>query len=311
MGLIRLPTYGLVAYVMPRTFQRCMMAIFHNIIKETIEVFMDDFSVFGDSFSSCLFHLNMMLKWCEDTNVVLNWEKCHFMVKEGIVLGHKISKNGTEVDRAKVDVIAKLPHPTFVKVGAVLGKRKTKHFQPIHYASKTMEKELLAVVYAFEKFQSYLERESRGRPLVEIRKSSSRSSDLGLMLFMAKKPLISSRLVIDATGVPIEGFVSVVGKENSLPMPDARYRCIVIPGSVVVPPGSVVVPPGSVVVPPGSVVVPPGSVVVPPGSVVVTTGSVVVPPGSVVTTGSVVVPPGSVVTTGSVVVPPGSVVVTT
>ncbi|GKB42766.1 reverse transcriptase domain-containing protein [Tanacetum coccineum] len=72
------------------TFQRCMMAIFHDMIKEKIEVFMDDFSVFGDSFSSCLSHLDKMLKQYEDTNLVLNWEKCHFMVKEGIVLGHKI-----------------------------------------------------------------------------------------------------------------------------------------------------------------------------------------------------------------------------
>ncbi|GJZ92552.1 hypothetical protein Tco_0664617 [Tanacetum coccineum] len=56
-----------------------------------------------------------MLKRCEDTNLCLNWEKSHFMVKEGIVLGHKISKNGIEVDKAKVDVIAKLPHPTTVK----------------------------------------------------------------------------------------------------------------------------------------------------------------------------------------------------
>ncbi|GKE82649.1 reverse transcriptase domain-containing protein [Tanacetum coccineum] len=103
---------------------------------------------------------------CEATNLVLNWEKCHFMVKEGIVLGHKISKSRIEVNRAKVDVIAKLPHPTFVKVGAVLGQRKSKYFQPIHYASKTMtdaqayytttKKELLAVVYAFEKFRPYL-----------------------------------------------------------------------------------------------------------------------------------------------------------
>ncbi|GJT63677.1 reverse transcriptase domain-containing protein [Tanacetum coccineum] len=99
----------------PGTFQRCMMAIFHDMIKETMEVFMDDFSVFGDSFSSCLSHLDKMLKRCEDTNLVLNWEKCHFMVKEGIVLGHKISKSEIEVDRAKVDVIAKLPHPTSVK----------------------------------------------------------------------------------------------------------------------------------------------------------------------------------------------------
>ncbi|GJR55934.1 reverse transcriptase domain-containing protein [Tanacetum coccineum] len=92
-----------------------MMAIFHDMIEETMEVFMDDFSVFGDSFSSCLSHLDKMLKRCEDTNLVLNWEKCHFMVKEGIVLGHKISKSGIEVDKAKVDVIAKLPHPTSVK----------------------------------------------------------------------------------------------------------------------------------------------------------------------------------------------------
>ncbi|GJZ22029.1 reverse transcriptase domain-containing protein [Tanacetum coccineum] len=99
----------------PGTFQRCMMAIFHDMIEETMEVFMDDFSVFGDSFSSCLSHLDKMLKRCEDTNLVLNWEKCHFMVKEGIVLGHKISKYGIEVDKAKVDVIAKLPHPTTVK----------------------------------------------------------------------------------------------------------------------------------------------------------------------------------------------------
>ncbi|GJV51706.1 reverse transcriptase domain-containing protein [Tanacetum coccineum] len=195
---------------------RCMIAIFHDMIEETMEVFMDDFSVFGDSFLSCLSNLDKMLKRYQDTNLVLNWEKCHFMVKEGIVLGHKILKSGIEVDRAKVDVIAKLPHSTTVKgvrsflghagfyhwfiqdfskisrpmthlleketpfvfskecieafnilkkkltkapilvapdwdlpfeimcdagdyaVGAVLGQRKTKYFQPIHYANKTM-----------------------------------------------------------------------------------------------------------------------------------------------------------------------------
>ncbi|GKB07804.1 reverse transcriptase domain-containing protein [Tanacetum coccineum] len=185
-----------------------------------------------------------MLKRCEDTNLCLNYEKSYFMVKEGIVLGQKISKNGIEVDKAKVNVIAKLPHPTTVKdvrsflghasfyrrfikdfskisrpmthllkkntsfifsdnciqafqtlkkklteaailiapdwdlpfelmrnasdfaIGAVLGQHHEKHFKPIHYASKTMteaesryttaEKEMLAVVYAFKKFRSYL-----------------------------------------------------------------------------------------------------------------------------------------------------------
>ena len=92
-----------------------MMAIFSDMIEKTMEVFMDYFSVYGNSFDSCLSHLENMLIRCENTNLVLNWEKCHFMVKEGIVLGHKISKSGIEVDRAKVDVIAKLPHPTTVK----------------------------------------------------------------------------------------------------------------------------------------------------------------------------------------------------
>nr|GEX57526.1 reverse transcriptase domain-containing protein [Tanacetum cinerariifolium] len=228
----------------PGTFQRCMMEIFHDMIEKTMEAFMDDFLVFGDSFSSCLSRLDTMLQRCEDTNLVLNWEKCHFMVKEGIFLGHKILKNRLEVDRAKVDVISKLRHPTTVKgvrsflghadfyrrfiqdfskiarpmthllkketpfvfskdcinafetfkknltkasilvvpdwnltfelicdaidfaIGAVLGQRKTKHFQPIHYAGKIMteyqiyytmtKKEMLAVVYAFEKFWPYL-----------------------------------------------------------------------------------------------------------------------------------------------------------
>ncbi|GJY27697.1 reverse transcriptase domain-containing protein [Tanacetum coccineum] len=143
-----------------------MMAIFHDMIEETMEAFMDDKSVFGDSFSPCLSHLDKMLKRCEDTNFVLNWEKCHFMLKEGIFLRHKISKSEIKFDRAKVDVIAKIPHLTSVIGVQILGQRKTKHFQPIHYASKTFtdaqahytttKKELLAVVYAFKKFRPYL-----------------------------------------------------------------------------------------------------------------------------------------------------------
>nr|GEU92947.1 reverse transcriptase domain-containing protein [Tanacetum cinerariifolium] len=189
------------------TFQRCMMAIFHDMIEKTMEMFMDDFSVFRNSFQTYLSYLERILKRCEDTNLCLNWEKSHFMVKEGIVLGHKIYKNEIEVDKAKVDVIAKLPHPTTIKgirsflghagfyrrklieapiliapdwdmpfelmcdasdfaIGAILGQRQEKHFRPIQHASKIMtkaesnytttEKEMLAMVYAFEKFRSYL-----------------------------------------------------------------------------------------------------------------------------------------------------------
>nr|GFA20567.1 reverse transcriptase domain-containing protein [Tanacetum cinerariifolium] len=99
----------------PGTFQRCMLAIFHDMVEKTMEIFMDDFLVFGNSFETCLSRLAKMLQRCEDTKLCLNWEKSHFMIKEGIVLGHKISRSGIKVDKAKVDVITKLPHPTTVK----------------------------------------------------------------------------------------------------------------------------------------------------------------------------------------------------
>ncbi|GJV65344.1 reverse transcriptase domain-containing protein [Tanacetum coccineum] len=228
----------------PATFQRCMLAIFHDMIEESVKVFMDDFFIFGDSFDKCLNNLDKMLQRCKDARLVLNWEKCHFMVKEGIVLGHKVSSAGLEVDKAKIDVISKLPPPTNIKgvrsfhghagfyrrliknfskisrpltkllekdtpfefddecqkafellkekltcapviispnwnlsfelmcdvsdfvVGAVLGQKDGKNFHPIYFASKTLnpaqqkyivtEKELMAVVFAFEKFKSYL-----------------------------------------------------------------------------------------------------------------------------------------------------------
>nr|GEX63901.1 reverse transcriptase domain-containing protein [Tanacetum cinerariifolium] len=152
-----------------------------------------------------------------DTNLCLNWEKSHFMVKEGILFGHKISKNRIEVDEAKVDVIAKLPHPATIKewieafqslkkkltkapilvapdwdlpvelmcdasdfaIGAVFGQRKIKHFQPIHYTSKTMtnaqahyittKKELLTVVDVVPTKEQILQRREAllsGRPLL-------------------------------------------------------------------------------------------------------------------------------------------------
>ncbi|CAL8988642.1 unnamed protein product [Prunus brigantina] len=194
----------------PATFQRCMMAIFSDMIERFIEVFMDDFSVFGSSFDDCLNHLSLVLKRCQETNLILNWEKCHFMVKQGIVLGHAISSKGIEVDKAKIDLISSLPAPTSVKgvrsflghadafntlkleltstpiirapdwslpfelmcdasnyaLGAVLGQRVNKLPHVIYYASRTLndaqlnysttEKELLAVIFALEKFRSYL-----------------------------------------------------------------------------------------------------------------------------------------------------------
>ncbi|GJX25293.1 reverse transcriptase domain-containing protein [Tanacetum coccineum] len=79
----------------PTTFQRCMLAIFHDMIEESVEVFMDDFSVFGDYFDKCLNNLDKMLQRCKDAQLVLNWEKCHFMVKEEIVLGHKLLEKDT------------------------------------------------------------------------------------------------------------------------------------------------------------------------------------------------------------------------
>jgi len=97
------------------TFQRCMLAIFSDLREKNIEVFIDDFSVFGKSFDHSLYHLDVILKRCIETNLVLNWEKCQFMVTEGIVLGHKISGKGIQVDQAKIEVIEKLPPPINVK----------------------------------------------------------------------------------------------------------------------------------------------------------------------------------------------------
>ena len=78
-------------YNAPGTFQRYMMAIFSNMVERTIEAFIDDFSMLGKSFDNFLENLRQALIRCEETNIVLNWEKCHFMVKEGIVLGHRTS----------------------------------------------------------------------------------------------------------------------------------------------------------------------------------------------------------------------------
>ena len=228
----------------PATFQRCMNALFSDYIGEFLEVFMDDFSVFGISFDECLTNLEKVLKICVQNNLVLSWEKSHFMVQEGIVLGHLINKEGIKVDQAKVEVIKNLAIPQtqkqlrgflghagfyrrFIKdfaklakplthllcnnvdfslgeegissfqlikealviapilqaprlhlpfeimcdasnnaVGAILGQRINGNPVVTYYASKTLggaqvnysttEKELLAIVFALEKFRSYV-----------------------------------------------------------------------------------------------------------------------------------------------------------
>ena len=76
---------------------------------------MDDISLYGGSFEECLINLETVLYWCIEKNLVLNWEKCHFMVNQGIVLGHIISNRGIEVDKGKIELISKLPSPINVK----------------------------------------------------------------------------------------------------------------------------------------------------------------------------------------------------
>ncbi|GKF97030.1 reverse transcriptase domain-containing protein, partial [Tanacetum coccineum] len=92
-----------------------MLAIFHDMIEESVEIFIKDHSVFGNTFDICLNNLDKMLQRCKDAHLVLKWEKCHFMVKEWIMLGHKVSSAGLEVEKAKIDVISKLPPPTNIK----------------------------------------------------------------------------------------------------------------------------------------------------------------------------------------------------
>ena len=75
----------------PATFQRCMTAILSSFCEKIVAVFKDDFSVYRTSFDDCLSNLDRVLQRCEETNLVLNWEKCHFMVNVGIVLGHKFT----------------------------------------------------------------------------------------------------------------------------------------------------------------------------------------------------------------------------
>ena len=99
----------------PATFQRCMLSIFSDMVERIMEVYMDDITVYGGSFEECLVNLELVLHRCIEKNLVLNWKKCHFMVNQGIVLGYIISNRGIEVDKAKIELITKLPSPINVK----------------------------------------------------------------------------------------------------------------------------------------------------------------------------------------------------
>ncbi|RVW81118.1 Retrovirus-related Pol polyprotein from transposon 17.6 [Vitis vinifera] len=202
----------LLVYAMHLQHSKCMLSIFSDMVERIMEVFMDDITIYGGTFEECLVNLEAVLNRCIEKDLVLNWEKCHFMVHQGIVLGHIISEKGIEVDKAKVELIVKLPSPTTVKgvrqflghagcqksfdqlkqflttsnsegpnwqlpfevmcdasdfaIGAVLGQREDGKPYVIYYASKTLneaqrnytttEKELLAVVFALDKFRAYL-----------------------------------------------------------------------------------------------------------------------------------------------------------
>ncbi|KAL6327240.1 hypothetical protein AAG906_015590 [Vitis piasezkii] len=113
-----------------------------DMVERIMEVFMDDITVYGGTFEECLVNLEAVLHRCIEKDLVLNWEKCHFMVRQGIVLGHIISEKGIEVDKAKVELIVKLPSPTTVKgvrqflghAGAVLGQTEDGKPYVIYYA---------------------------------------------------------------------------------------------------------------------------------------------------------------------------------
>ncbi|RDX69952.1 Retrovirus-related Pol polyprotein from transposon opus, partial [Mucuna pruriens] len=92
-----------------------MTSIFLDLLQDCMEVFMDEFTVYADSFDACLENLSKVLTRCIETNLVLNFEKCHFMVTEGIVLGHLVSNKGIKVDKSKIDIITSLPNPTSVQ----------------------------------------------------------------------------------------------------------------------------------------------------------------------------------------------------
>lgn len=122
---------------------------------------MDDFSIYGDDFETCLENLGHVLRRCEKTNLVLNWEKYHFMVREGTVLGHKVSCNGLEVDRAKIEAIERLPPPINVKgIKSLLGhadfyRRFTRYFSKISRPLCVLLEKNAKIVFNDEYLQAF------------------------------------------------------------------------------------------------------------------------------------------------------------
>ena len=96
----------------PANFQREILAIFANLIHECVEVYMDDFTVYGRTFDDCLQNLEKVLKRCIETNLSLSNEKCFMMLTEGILLGHHIYSSRIKVDPSKIQVIVNLIPPT-------------------------------------------------------------------------------------------------------------------------------------------------------------------------------------------------------
>ncbi|XP_048229302.1 uncharacterized protein LOC125369928 [Ricinus communis] len=147
----------------PATFQRCMMAIFHDMIDESMEVFMDDFSIFGLEVDRA--KVKVISKLPPPTSVravrsFLGHARAFELLKEKLTTAPIMVSPDWELP------FELMCDASDFTVGAVLGQRKEKKFQPIYYASKTLtdaqehytttEKELLAVVFAFDKFCSYL-----------------------------------------------------------------------------------------------------------------------------------------------------------
>ena len=105
----RLILFGL--YNAAATFQECVLIFFDDFVEKTMEVLTNDFVVWGTSFDNCLYNLTKVLQRCRQSNLVLNWEQCRFMVGEGIVFGHKVSEKGIEVDKSNINALENLPVP--------------------------------------------------------------------------------------------------------------------------------------------------------------------------------------------------------